>query len=442
VVKDTRIVLPSSILEAGLAVEDGKVVAIAKDGKLPRAERMLDAKGNLTLPGIIDVHVHFRDPGLTYKEDFLTGSMAAAAGGVTTVFDMPNTLPMVKDAETLKVKVGVAEKKSYVDFGILGVVMEDNLTELGGLAEAGVLGFKLYMAETMDMEVDDWLLFEAFRSVAKTGLRLGVHAENNWIIQRLTKKMKEDGRIDPMAFVESRPCLAEAEAVQKAIFFSRETGSKLHFHHLSSMKSVEIVGRAKKEGLFVTCETCPHYLLFKDEDMRKLGSILKITPPIKSGKDQKGLWNGLLNGSIDIIASDHSPHTIEEKIKDNIWEASSGFVGVETSLPLMLTQVNRGRLTINEYVRFASENPAKAYGIYPQKGTVQIGSDADLTIVDMKKESVIKGEKLHSKSRVTPFEGWKVQGSPIYTIVRGNVIMEEGEILDNPKGILIKHQKS
>jgi len=437
VIKNGKIVTPQGIHEGDdIAIENGKIVAIDRQGSFPEAKEVIDAAGKYVLPGIIDVHVHFREPGYTYKEDFETGSMAAAAGGVTTVFDMPNNKPFITTVEAYKQKLELIKDKAYVDYGLIAAVVGNSIQEIPKLAEAGINAFKIFMGATVGgvPAPDDGGMLEAFRLVAETGLRIGVHAENNQIMDFFTAKLKKAGRTDPLAHVEARPNVAEAEAIQRAILFAAETGCKLHIYHMSSKEGVGLVKEAKAKGIQVSAETGPHYLLLDCNYMKKVGSILKMNPPVRSQENGEALWQGLLEGTVEVIATDHSPHTEEEKIKDNIWDAIPGFTGVETSVPLMLTQVNEGKLSLTAYVKAASESPAKLFNIYPKKGAIQVGSDADFTIVDMEKEGIISSEKLHSKTKVTPFDGWKVKGLPVYTIVRGKVVMKNGEIVGKPQG--------
>jgi len=437
VIKNGKIVTPQAIHEGDdIAVEKGEIVAIDRQGSFSEAKEVIDAAGKYILPGIIDVHVHFREPGYTYKEDFETGSMAAAAGGVTTVFDMPNNKPFITTVEAYKQKLELIRSKAYVDYGLIAAVVGNSIEEIPKLAEAGVNVFKIFMGATVGgvPAPDDGGTLEAFRLVAETGLRIGVHAENNPIMDFFTTKLKKAGRIDPLAHVEARPNVAEAEAIQRAILFAAEAGCKLHIYHMSSKEGVQLVKEAKAKGIRVSAETGPHYLLLDCNYMKKVGSILKMNPPVRSRENGEALWRGLLEGTVEVIATDHSPHAEEEKIKDNIWEAIPGFPGVETSVPLILTQVNEGKLSLNTYVKLASENPAKLFNIYPQKGTTQVGTDADFTIIDMEKEGIIDRKKLHSKPKITPFDGWKVKGLPVYTIVRGKVVMKDGEIVGKPQG--------
>jgi len=443
IVKNGQVVTAEATARAAVLVRDGKIAGLVSGNDLPPARQTYDAAGLYVLPGLIDLHVHFRDPGLTYKEDFGTGSLAAAHGGITTVVDMPNVVPPTSNLSGFNAKLAEASKKSYVDFGIIGVVFEENTPDLPALAEAGVVGFKIFMGETVGKlpSPSDGGIIEAMKVIARTGLRVGVHAEDNSIIKFYTEKFKAAGRTDPVAFVESRPNVAEAECIGRAILFAQVTGARLHIYHMSSKEGVGLVGAARARGQDVTAETGPHYLLLDYTHMDKVGSMQKMNPPVRTKEDQNALWQGLLNGAVTAIATDHSPHTREEKIKDNIWDAIPGFCGVETNVPLLLTEVNKGRLTLNQYVKVASEGPARAFDMYPQKGSLQIGTDADLTIVDMNKEGVVKTEHLHSKSQVTPFDGFKTTGAPVATIVRGSIVMRDGRVEGTPAGKLVRPKR-
>ena len=440
IIANGQVVTPEATFRAAVLVKEGKVAGFVSGDVLPPARETYDASGLYVLPGLIDIHVHFRDPGLTYKEDFGTGSLAAAYGGITTVVDMPNVNPPTATVEAFQLKLAEASKKSYVDFGIVGVVFEENIGEIEKLADAGVVGFKIFMGETVGKlpAPSDGGIIEAMKVIARTGLRVGVHAENNQILRYYTEKLKAAGRTDPVAHVEARPNIAEAECIARAIMFAEHAGAKLHIYHMSSREGVDLVAAAKRRGVDVSAETGPHYLLLDYTHMHKVGSMLKMNPPVRAKEDQQRLWEGLLDGTIEAVATDHSPHTLEEKLKDNIWEAIPGFCGVETSVPLMLTEVNKGRMTLNHYVKVASEGPARLFNMYPQKGCLRIGSDADFTIVDMNREGVIKAEALHSKSKVTPFDGFQVKGMPVSTIVRGKFVVRDGKLVGGPFGQLVR----
>ena len=250
------------------------------------------------------------------------------------------------------------------------------------------------------------------------------------------------GRKDPMVHPEARPSIAEAECTARAIMFAAHCKSKLMIYHVSAKEAVQLVREAKQRGQDVMAETGPHYLICEADDMirKGLGSMLKMNPPIRSKEHGEALWKGLLDGTVEVIGTDHSPHTSEEKMENDrfsdIWKAIPGWPGVETNVPLMLTQVNEGKLTLNHYVKVQSEGPARAWNLWPRKGNLNVGADADVTIVDLKKEGVIDKNKLHSKPKLTPFHGWKVKGMPVYTIVRGHVVMKDGALLGKPLGKL------
>ena len=434
VIRGGQIVSSHGTLTGGLAIHNGIIVAIGTDEALPPAQEVIDAAGNYLLPGAIDSHVHFREPGEEHKEDWQSGTAAAACGGVTTVLEMPNCRPPTATVEALQLKQSRAARSAYVDYGLFGLITQDNLDELTALAQHGVIGFKCYMGETVGKipVPDDGIMLEAFELIAQLGLRIAVHAENNGIMQRRIARLKAEGRTDPLAHVESRPEICEIEAVGRAIAFAEWAGARLHICHEGCKDVLPLIRAAKARGVDVTVETCPHYLLLTAEEMPRLGAVLRMNPPVRLPGHQDALWQGLADGTIDMLSTDHSPHTIEEKMRLNIWDAISGFPGVETAMPLMLTEVNHGRFTLNQYVRWASENPAKAWGLYPRKGTLMVGSDADLVIVDLNRESVIHGEAFHSKGKLTPFEGVKVKGLPVCTIVRGQVVMRDGEIVGTP----------
>jgi len=431
------IVTPSGEFKGAIAVDDGKIVGIGHASSMPRAEKFLELKGLHVLPGIIDEHVHFRDPGMTYKEDFLTGTSAAAAGGVTTVFEMPNTIPLVSTGKILLDKVSALKGKAYVDYCLYGLLIEDNIDELAEIAKAGAVGFKVFLAEVTGgvPRPSNGYILEAFRTVAKLGLTVAAHAEDSNITQYYMDKLKASTR-EPIAHCKARPPIAEAEGIQLLTLLASEAGNRIHLIHTSS--NIGLIKAAKMRGVKVTAETCPPYLLFTEEDMKTKGALLKINPPLRNRDIVHEMRGAVKNRVIDTIASDHAPHSIEEKTKDSIWEASAGIIGVETLVPVMLTLVNQGVIKLTRLVEMMSEKPAKIFNLYPRKGAISIGSDADFTIVDLKTEKTIRAEELHSKNSITPFDGWKAKGAPVYTIVRGEIVAERGEVTGKPNGRFVK----
>ena len=437
VIKNGKVVTTNSILEAGIAIDKGRFVAIARNQELPTARKVIDAKGNFVLPGIIDEHVHMQDMGRSAVDDFIAGSTGAAIAGVTTVMEMPLTIPPTTTLETFEEKKEVAAKKFIVDYALYGGAVPGNIDEIPKMAKAGAIGFKAMMAGSVPglFEIlDDGMLLETFRVIADCKTVITLHAENEAIINYLENKLKAAGRKDVRAFFESRPILEEVEAISRAAMLAKEAGCHLHIVHVSCPQGIDLIYQKKVEGQLLTCETGPHYLVLSEKDMDRLGPYIKFAPPVRSKPETEKLWQQLADGKIDTLGSDHGAHAKGDKEKGwaNIWEAGNGAIGIETMLPVMLSEgVNKGRISIQKLVSFVCENPAKIFGIYPQKGVIQVGSDADVVIVDMEKEYVIEAEKLHSK-QVTPFDGFKVKGKPVLTMVRGEVIMENGQVIGKP----------
>ena len=438
------------LVEASVAVESGKIVAVTLKPEGFQPDRVIDAKGKLVLPGVIDCHVHFREPGRTVKEDFKTGSSAAAVGGVTTVFDMPNTIPPTTSFEAFQAKLEAASRSSLVDFALWGGVSIETVKEVGELGKAGVVGFKLMTskadqrrgAKIFTVPEDGTELLRILEEISQVGLPLAVHSEDFRVRWVLEKRLKALGRKDWKAYFESIPGEVEASAAARLLSLARFTGSRVHLVHVSSRVTLEALRWARRLGVKVTAETCPHYLLLTWEALERLGSKAKIDPPLKTRDDVEALWEAVADGTINIIASDHSPHTPEEK-EAGLWEAPPGFCGVETLLPLMLSQVKEGRLSLQRLASLTAENPAKAFGLWGRKGAVQTGFDADLVLVDLEKSWVIREEKIQSKCKVTPWNGWKAEGFPALTMVRGEVVAEDGKPVGKPGwGRLVKPGKA
>jgi len=428
-VKNGRILTPYGFYEGSISVDSGRILSLSRRSSAPQADRVVDAKGRLVLPGMIDMHVHLRDPGFTEREDFETGTRGAAAGGVTTVADMPNTTPSVTTVGALREKIAIAGRKSVVDFALVGGAGEVSPEDLIGMAEAGVVGFKTFMiARFKELAASDGQMLENFKVIAGTGLPCLIHAENEDLVARGIARAKELGRLDPVAHCEFRPPVAEVEATTRTMLLAGETDIHLHVCHMTAKGAVEALRWAKASGRRVTGETSPNYLMLNDEAMIKVGPIAKIDPPLRKPADQEALWGAVKDGTMDVLASDHAPYPREEKEKGwkDIFEAPSGGTGVETSLALMLDNVHRGRISIQRLAEMFSANPARIMNLYPRKGALLPGSDADIVIVDMDVEYEIKGEDLQSKQKVTAFEGYSGRGKPVTTIVRGEIVMEDG----------------
>ncbi len=436
VISGGTVVSPDASYRASVAIKNGLIHAIGAPEAMPPSREMLDATGLHILPGAIDVHVHFRDPGYPQKEDFASGTAAAAFGGVTTVFDMPNTLPTVGTPEALADKHRIATEKAYVDYGLYAVLGEDSIQHVGALIDGGVIGFKLYMGNTFGRipSPSTGAMLEAFEVVAPTGKRIALHAETNSIMERRESRLRAAGRTEAIAHLDARPAVVAVEAVARAAILAEWTGARIHVLHISSAAELRPLAEAKARGVDITGETCPHYLLLSTRDYEKFGGIIRVNPPVREAANQLPLWTALMDGTIDIIATDHAPHAPAEKTRADIWTVDCGFPGVETQMPLMLTEVGRGRATIQNYVRWSAESPAKIWGLYPRKGTLTVGSDADIAIVDLNREWTIDDALIQSRSKISPWHGRKATALPIHTLVRGRFVMKDRALQERARG--------
>ncbi|HEX3710064.1 MAG TPA: allantoinase AllB [Pseudolabrys sp.] len=436
VIDNGKVVSPDAVIEASVAVKDGRILAVGAADAMPAAKETLDASGMHVLPGAIDVHVHLRDPGYPHKEDWESGTAAAAFGGVTTVFDMPNTIPPTGTAEILAAKHAVAASKAHVDFGLYGLLGEDTIPNVSALVEGGVIGFKLYMGNTFGKiaSPDTGATLECFEVAAATGKRISLHAENNDIMERRQKRLMAAGKADQWAHLAARPNVVAVEAVSRAAILAEWTGARIHVLHISTADELRPLREAKARGVDITGETCPHYLMLSTDDYHRFPGVIAVNPPVREAMNQEPIWAALLDGTIDLIATDHAPHAPEEKTRNDIWTVDCGFPGVETQMPLMLTEVNAGRMSISDYVRMSAFNPARIWGLYPHKGAVAPGADADIAIVDLARAHTIEDAKLQSRSKISPWNGRGVKGLPIHTIVRGRFVMKDRALVPETKG--------
>jgi dihydroorotase len=305
------------------------------------------------------------------------------------------------------------------------------------MAEAGVVGFKCFLGQSVgDIPApDDGVLLDALARSAALGLRVAFHAENDQILQHRTRALRAAGRHDVLAHLDGRPALAEVESIQRVALFAAETGARIHILHLSSQEGLATVEEWRSRGVDVTCEVTPQHCFLSADDVARLGSIARINPPIRASGHGAALLDGLARGVVNSIATDHSPHLASEKLHVDIWQALSGFAGVETSLRLFLTlAVSTGRLTLSQLVRATSEKPARVWGLYPRKGVIRVGSDADLTLVDLEREDTIEAARLHGKNNLSPWEGVRTRGLAVGTVVRGRVVMRDGALCLAPGG--------
>ena len=430
VVKNSRLVSPSGILDAGVAVKDGVVVAVARDLHLPKADKVIDAKGNYLLPGLLDGHAHTFLPPETAE----TGMKAAAKGGVTTMLEMPGTQMGCFDIEQYREKKAIMEKVAYVDFcihaGCAAGYPDGTLTEMW---EAGATGAKFFISSAGPKwpQTFDGYVIDRFKELAMCGGLALIHAENDNILRDNLKKLREDGRRDYAAHLECRPRVAEVEAGRRMIDYLKMTGCRGLIVHTSVPETVWYSAEARMDGAETYVETCPQYLYLTEDNVKEKGPWQKFAPPPRTKADKAELRRLLQMGWIDTVATDHAPYGKDRKEAglDDIFEAPNGIPGLETYLPLLLNGVNEGWLSLERLAAVSSEKPAMVYGIYPRKGALKIGCDADMVIVDMKRRVKLSNDTQITACGWTPYDGMTVQGWPTTSILRGNVVMENDQVL-------------
>ncbi|NWF96631.1 MAG: allantoinase AllB [Candidatus Thorarchaeota archaeon] len=432
VLRNGQLVLESGVVAAGLAVEQGKVIAIAKDSHLPRGEKVIDLKGMIVLPGLIDGHAHFHDPARLEHEDFATGSRAAAAGGVTTVIEMPltsqvDTLAAVED----KIKQG--ESMSVIDFSLYtGMIHAGNIGMVRGMIDRGVAAFKAFTCQPY--HANTGVIVKALSEVSEHGGHLTIHCESQGVLDEFAKEHEDDWDA-PVAHSLSRPNLAEEVAVREVLGLAEKTGGHVHIAHVSTREALTEIERARTRGVQVTGEVCPHHLLFNRDDMNRLGPKSKMNPPLRTKEDRAALWSGLLRGTINAVVSDHAPCPEPEKSAgtEDIRKAWAGVDGTQMILRVLLSEgLNRGRMSLDGLLRVTSRNPAKIFGLYPRKGTIMVGSDADIVVIDPLLDYKVSSDMMFSKAGWTLYEGMKFKGAPVMTFVRGEVVYDRGEIVVPP----------
>ena len=445
-IKNARIIENEQLKKVTIYIEKGKIKDITPgDEALLPAEKEIDVKGNIVFPGFIDPHVHFDDPGFTEREDFETGTRSAAAGGITTIIDMPCTsIPPVTNGRNFDYKLNIVKPKAYVDFTFWGGVTPEQVESgeckesLKELKDRGIVGVKFYTISGMElyprMSVPD--MDKAFRLMKELNLVCAIHAEDYYLVDYYSHLMQEMGREDPESWSEGRTYEAEPEAIWSVVGITEKVGNKLHIVHLSTKEGLNIIRWAKSHGVDATTETCPQYLVFTTEDFKKRGSVLKIAPPLRQEEDREELWKGLKDGSIDFICTDHAAGKYpEEKSDPNIWKNYAGIPGIQLLVSSILYYgFHKGRLSLAEIQKLMSENAAKRYGLYPQKGTVQIGSDADFSVVDLNKEWTVEPSRLESKGKYSPFTGNRLKGKIYMTIIRGEIVYREDEGVIGKRG--------
>ena len=403
-----------------LIIEDGKIKKITKQllSSDKTTDKIINIKENIIIPGLIDTHVHLRDPGLTHKENWTTGSQAAAHGGYTTIIDMPNTSPLTNTLKNFKEKKEIAKNKSYVDYALhAGVKTQKDVNEI---LEEKPASYKIFMDLHNNNE-----LFEMFKYVSETGKPLSLHCEDKTLVDYNIKTLSSNPENDKKTITYSyaRSALAELIAVNRAIEYAKQLNLQLHLCHISTRQTLELIREARTK-INISIEATPHHIFLDNSTYETYGIKAKTNPPLR---DKNYNINIEHLKEFDSIGTDHAPHTLEEKLK-NTWTSAAGIPGLENTLPLLLTEVNNNHITLQEVVRLMSTNPAKIFKI-PNKGDIQVGYDADITVLDMKLEGKIDTETFYTKGKYTPFEEREYTGKNIMTINRGNIICENDEVI-------------
>jgi dihydroorotase len=444
---------PSGTERKDIRCAGGRITAIDEDIRAVGDDTVIDATGLLVFPGFIDPHVHSRDPGLTHKEDFDHSTRAAAAGGISTILEMPNALPAVTSAELFHGRAAYLSEHAHVDFGLWALLLGDeSVDDLRRLREAGAVAGKLFWGYAFDRAAgtlvygagaadgattvppaDNGSVWRLLRNAAEADVLVGVHCEDRSVLRAAELWAGKARR--PSELLASRPDAAEAVAVGSLIELGRDSGARMHVVHVSSARSLQLIQRAQSDGIAITAETCPHYLTL-DGLAPDAGAELRVFPPVRTVDDAMALWNGIRTGSISSLGSDHAPHSAEER-GGPFEHQPAGVVGVETMVRVLLDQALRGRVTLERLAWCLSEGTARLFGLYPVKGAIQVGSDADLTLVDPNAEWTIHNENLHSKHPLSPWNGWTGTGTPLMTIVRGRVVMNRGEVVEAARGHLV-----
>ncbi len=439
VIEGGTVVTHDGQFRADVVIANERISALTTDATDIDADHRIDATGLLVLPGGIDVHTHFREPEEFTKEGFFAGGQGAAAGGITTVIEMPQADPTTISVEQFQAKRARVNKNALVDMalwaGIVGPPLQDEV-DLQDLAGTGAVAFKSFMASSSPSfpAVDTSTLYWAMAIVAETGMPYALHAEDNNLVQSGLKRLQDSGRADPIAHAESRPPLVEAVAVAEALYLAEVTGCWVHICHCASADALRLIADARTRGVRVTVETCPQYLSLNTDDLLALKGYGRCAPALRSQDEVDHIWSYVLDETVDLICSDHCGYTKEQKDagEDDIFRAPMGLAGIQTMLPVFYDGAVRGHsMNLSQFVRQIATNPAQVFDLYPRKGTIAIGSDADIVVFDPERSWVARGEEMAHRQKWTPFEGKTITGRVVRTLRRGETIFDdslEGEV--------------
>lgn len=430
-----------AVFVADILLRGERVVEVAPSIDPAAADDVIDATGDLILPGALDLHVHFEEPGPTQREGYWTGTQAAAAGGITTVVEHPLSDPPTTTAERYGQKRAQVEPSAHVDFGLWGGAVPGNADEFAGMVAEGAPGFKVF---TIDSEpeyppIQSDAMDAVMTEVARLGSSVVIHAEDQATIDEATATAMTAGRTDPRAWAESRPPQSEEVAVGAAVAHAERTGCRTLVAHLSTAGAVAAALQARKRGAIVAVETCPHFLVLDEDDLVNQGAWAKTAPPLRSHAEQAGLWRAVADGQVDLISSDHAPWEPAEKEKgeSSIWDAPNGLQSLQLMMVILLDAWERQGLPLEHLVRLTSAAPARWLGLYPHKGAIEPGSDGDIVIYRTGQQRAVRATELLNRHQWTPFEGKETRYSVRTTLLRGSAVYDDGAIVGRPRGRFI-----
>jgi dihydropyrimidinase len=438
IIKNGTIVTAAESYKADVAVKDGKIAMISKGVEL-EGDMVVDAAGKLVLPGAIDAHVHLELPvsGTVSADSYESGTRAAACGGTTMVFDFATQEKGMGLVETVQDRFKYVEPQACIDYAFHVAITDMNekiLDEFKASVDFGVPSFKLYMVYK-NMMVDDGVIAAALEKSKETGTLIAVHAENPYLIDSRIKKLLSQGKTEPWYHYESRPEFVEVDAVRRVVYLARTFNAPLYIVHLASSEGLDEITKARDDGFEIYAETCPQYLNFTNEVYkREDGRYFVCSPSIKGEESRKALWEGLARGDISTVATDHCPFQSYEKDwgKDDFTKIPNGCMGIENLYPYMLSQANKGFISFNKVVEVCAANVARIFGCAPRKGTIAVGSDADIVIYDPEKKFIVSKENMHSDVDYTIWEGFEMTGYPVMTFSRGKMVYEDGKFTGLP----------
>ena len=451
-VRNGTVVSETGLTRADVLCEDGRVRALVEPGASVAADEVVEADGQLVFPGFIDPHVHSRDPGSTHKETFAHSTLGALCGGLTTILEMPNAIPAVADLATFHARRAEHEPRAWVDFGLWGLALgPDNADEIAAMFGAGAVAVKLFWGYALHRETkglvynfadeppenlllppENGAVLELFRRVAETGGVLAAHCEDRYVLADSAERLGHDiETYDDL--LRARPAVAEAASISVGAQFARATGCRFHVVHTASKMGIEVVRKAKELGIPITAETCPQYLTLTDADADRLGPLLKVYPPVREAGDQEALWAAVNDGTVSSIGSDHAPHTVEEKMV-GFGSAPAGGLGIETLAPLLVDGMVRGRITAQKLASVLSASTARLYGLWPRKGVIRPGADADFTLVDPNAAHTVRNEDLHALHKASTWDGFELRGRVVASVLGGVEAMRDGEPVGDRHG--------